>query len=85
MNKIKLWNEDGFVYELLNGVAYLDEARSQVYIVRLPTDNELDGFYEYSEPDFLELEISKDESELYVINHTFTKSEFVKLCEELTK
>lgn len=74
--KIKLWAEDKYVYAILHGHIYMNEQKDLIYFVRLPTDNESNGFYEYCEPDFLDLEISEDESNLYVISHTFTIKEF---------
>lgn len=66
---------------------YLSQDKDKVWIVRFLTEQELDGFYPtgYGEPDFLEMEIDKDSSEEYVIEHTFDTAEFLRLAELIKK
>ena len=88
MEKRKLWGvadpeeRNLFVWELINGTAYLSEDKKHVLFVRLPTDQEAEGFYGYSEPDFLELYIDEDGSEEYVVTHTLEAKDLVKKLKE---
>jgi hypothetical protein len=79
--KIKLWEEDKFVYPILDSYIYMNEEKTLIYFVRLPTDKESEGFFNYSEPDWLELQVGEDESSLYVITNTYSIKEFNKIID----
>ena len=85
MEKRKLWGvadpeeRNLFVWELINGTAYLSEDKKHVLFVRLPTDQEAEGFTEF-EP--LELYIDEDGSEEYVVTHTLEAKDLVKKLKE---
>jgi hypothetical protein len=88
MEKRKIWNENKYVYQINNSI-YLTEDKRLIYITRNPTDKESDGFWEYAEPDWLELvsyeedSDGNDTSEVMVIEHTYYVKEFLEIMEEL--
>lgn len=77
--KIKL-KDKGYVYELIPVAMYLSEDKSSLFITRTPTDNEADGFEEYDE---LCLEVSKEEFETLVVEHTFSTKVLLKALEQI--
>lgn len=84
MEKRKIYgSEDGeFVWELDNGLFYLDQFKKDVMIVRIPTDNEANGFTDCDE---LDLEIGEDNSETYVVAHTISLKNFKDIARKVLR
>ena len=72
--------EHDFVFELEEGLFYLSSDKSQLYIVRLPTDMKADGLID---SDMLDLEVTDSESESYTIIRAISVNRFKEIIKRL--
>lgn len=62
---------------------FYDRENEKILIVRYLTDQELDGFYEYCEPDFFTVKDADGDEFTYVTNQTFSTKEFKNILKKI--